>query len=66
MDKYVLCIKNPFASVVLQSLLAILTINCKHYSNTVASIITVISTAVEVNLSDNVALSPTVKFNCRN
>ena len=66
MNKYVLCIKNTFASVVLQSLLAILTINCKHYSNTVVSIITVISTTVEVNLSENVALSPTVKYNCSN
>ena len=31
MNKYVLCTKDTFASVVLQGLLAILTINYKHY-----------------------------------
>ena len=60
MNKYVLCTKNTFASFVLQSLLAILTINHKHYLNTVVSNVTENSTTVEVNLSDNVALSLTL------
>ena len=66
MNKYVLCTKDTFASVVLQSLLAILTINYKHYLTTVVSSVTVNSTTVEVNLSDNVALSSTVKCYCCN
>ena len=37
MNKYVLCTKDTFASVVLQNLLAILTINYKHYLTTVVS-----------------------------
>ena len=66
MNKYVLCIKNTFASVVLQSLLAILYIICKHYQNTVISFVTAKSTNFGVNLSYNVALSLTVKCNCSN
>ena len=56
MNKYVLCIKNTFARVVLQSLLAFLNINYKHYLNTVVSIVTANCTTVEVNFSYNVAL----------
>ena len=66
MNNYVLCIKNTFASVVLQSLLAILCIICKHYLNTVISFVTAKSTTFGVNLSYNVALSLTVKCNCSN
>ena len=66
MNKYVLCTKNTFARVVLQSLLAILNISYKHYLNTVVSIVTANCTTVEVNLSYNVALSLTVKCNCSN
>ena len=66
MNKYVLCIKNTFASVVLQSLLAILTIVCKHYCNRVISFVTAKSTTYIVNLSYNVALCLTVKCNCSN
>ena len=60
MNKYVLCTKNTFASVALQSLLAIRTINYNHYLNTVVSIVTASCTHVEVNLSCNVALSLTL------
>ena len=60
MDKYIFCAKKTFPSFVLQSLLAILTINHKHYLNTVVSNVTENSTTVEVNLSDNVALSLTL------
>ena len=66
MNKYFACTKNTFASVVLQSLLAIITINCKRYLNTVVSIVIAYSTTVEVNLSYNVALSLTAKCNCSN
>ena len=66
MNKYVLCIKNTFASVVLQSVLAILTIICKHYENTVISFVTAKSTTFGVTLSYNVALSLTVNCNCSN
>ena len=64
MNKYFLCIKNTFASVVLQSLLAILTNNCKYYSNTVVSIVTANSTAFEVNLSYYIEVSLFVNCNC--
>ena len=66
MNKYVLCINNTFASVVLQSLLAFLTINCKHYSNAVVSVVTAKSTTLEVNLSYNITLSLTFKCDCSN
>ena len=66
MNKYVLCINITFASFALQSLLAILTIICKHYQNTVISFVTAKSTTYIVNLSYNVALSLTVKYNCSN
>ena len=66
MNKYVLCNKNTFASVVLQSPLAFLTINCKHYLNAVVSIVTAKSTTFEVNLSYNITLSLTVKCDCSN
>ena len=66
MNKYVLCNKNTFASVVLQSLLAFLTINCKHYLNAVVSIVTAKSTTFEVTLIDNIAPSLTVTCNCSN
>ena len=66
MNKYVLCIKITFVSVVQQSLLAILTIVCKHYYNRVISFVTAKSTTYIVNLSYNVALSLTVKCNCSN
>ena len=66
MNKYVLCNKNTFASVVLQSLLAFLTINCKHYLNAVVSIVTAKSTTFEVNLSYNITLSLTFKCDCSN
>ena len=66
MNNYVLCIKNTFASVVLQSFLAILYIICKHYENTVISFVTAKGTTFGVNLSYNVALSLTVKCNCSN
>ena len=55
MNKYVLCINNTFASVVLQSLLAFLTINCKHYLNAVVSIVTAKSTIIAVTLIYNIA-----------
>ena len=66
MNKYVLCNKNTFASVVLQSLYAFLTINCKNYLNAVVSIVTAKSTTFEVNLSYNITLSLTSKCNCSN
>ena len=66
MNKYVLCNKNTFASVVLQSLLAFLTINYKHYLNAVVSIVTAKSTTFEVNLSYNITLSLTFKCDCSN
>ena len=66
MNKYVLCINITFASVALHSLLAILTIVCKHYLNTVISYVTAKSTTYIANLSYNVALSLTVKCNCSN
>ena len=61
MNKYVLCIKETFANVILQSILTILYIICKHYLNTVISFVTAKSTTFGVNLSYNVALSLTVK-----
>ena len=60
MNKYVLCNKNTFASVVLQSLLAFLTINYKHYLNAVVSIVTAKSTIIAVTLPYNIAPSLTV------
>ena len=66
MNKYVLCIKNTFASVVLQSILAIFCIICKHYQNTVITFVAAKSTIFGVNLSYNVALSLTVKCNSSN
>ena len=66
MNKYFLCIKNTFASVVLQSLLAFLTINCKHYLNAVVSIVTEKSTIIAVTLPYNIAPSFTVTCNCSN
>ena len=66
MNKYVLCYKNTFASVVLQSLLAFLTINCKHYLSAVVSIVTAKSTIIAVTLPDNIAPSLTVNYNCSN
>ena len=55
MNINVLWIKNTFAVVVLLNLLAILTINCKHYYNTTVSIVTAKSTTFEVNLLYNIA-----------
>ena len=66
MNKYVLCNKNTFASVVLQSPLAFLTINCKHYLNAVVSIVTAKSTIIAVTLSYKIAPSLTVNYNCSN
>ena len=66
MNKYVLCNKNTFASVVLQSPLAFLTINCKHYINAVVSIVTAKSTIIAVTLPYNIAPSLTVNYNCSN
>ena len=66
MNKYVLCIKETFANVVLQSILTIFYIICKHYLNTVISFVTAKSTTFGVNLSYNVALSLTVKCNSSN
>ena len=66
MNKYVLCIEETFASVVLQSILTIFYIICKHWQNTVISFVTAKSTTFRLNLSYNVALSFTVKCNCSN
>ena len=66
MNKYVLCNKNTFASVVLQSLLAFLTIKCKHYLNAVVSIVTAKCTIIAVTLPYNIAPSLTVNYNCSN
>ena len=66
MNKYVLCNKNTFASVVLQSPLAFLTINCKHYLSAVVSIVTAKSTIIAVTLPYNIALSLTFIFDCSN
>ena len=66
MNKYVLCVEKTSASVVLQSLLAIITIYFKNYLNTVLSIVIAKSTTFEVNVPQNIALSHTVKFNCNN
>ena len=66
MNKYVLCINNTFASVVLQSLPPFLTINCKHYLNAVVSIVTAKSKIIAVTLIDNIAPTPTVICNCSN
>ena len=66
MNRYVLCNKNTFASVVLQSLLAFLTINCKHYLNAVVSIVTAQSTIFAVTLPYNIAPSLTVTCDCSN
>ena len=60
MKKYVLCNENTFTSVVLQSLLAVLTIKCKHYLNAVISIVTAKSTIITVTLPYNIAPSLTV------
>ena len=66
MNKYVLRTTSRFSSVVLQSPLAFLTINCKHYLNAVVSIVTAKSTTFEVNLSYNIALSLTFICDCSN
>ena len=66
MNKYVLCNKNTFASVVLQSLLAFVTINCKHYLNAVVSIVTAKSTIIAGTFSYNITLSHTFKCDCSN
>ena len=66
MIEYVSFIKNTFASVVLQSLAAILNVIYKHYINANVSNVTAKSTNFEVILSYNVALSLTVKCNCSN
>ena len=66
MDKYVSCNKNTFASVVLQSLLAFLTNNCKHYLNAVVSIVTAKSTIIASTLPYHIAPTPTVTCNCSN
>ena len=66
MNKYVLCINNTFASVVLQSLLAVLTINCKHYSNAVVSVVTAKSTIIGATFPYNIAPSLTANYNCSN
>ena len=66
MNKYVLCNKNTFARVVLQSLLAFLTINCKHNLNDNFSIVTKKSTIIAGTLSYNIAPSLTGKCNCSN
>ena len=66
MIEYVLCIKNTFASVVLESLAAILNVISKHYINANAINVAAKSTTFEVILSYNVALSLTVKCNCSN
>ena len=50
MNKYLLGSINTIASVVLKSLVAFLTNNCKHYLNTVVSIVAANSTTFEVNL----------------
>ena len=59
-------IKNTFASVVLQSLAAILNVICKHYRNANVSNVTAKITIFEAFLSYNDALSVTVKCNCSN
>ena len=66
MIEYVSIIKNTFASVVLQSLAAILIVISKHYINANAINVTAKITTFEVILSYNVALSLTVKCNCSN
>ena len=66
MIKFVSCIKNTFASVVLQSLVAIFNAICKHYIYANVSNVTAKITTFEVILSYNDALSLTVKCNCSN
>ena len=66
MIEYVSFIKNTFASVVLQSLAAILNVICKHYINANVSNVTAKSKTFEVILSYIVALNLTVKCNCSN
>ena len=66
MNNYVLGIKDTLASVVLQSLAAILNVISKHYINANVSNVTAKITTFEVILSYNVALSLTVKCNCSN
>ena len=66
MNNYVLGIKDTLASVVLQSLVAILNVICKPCINANVSNVTAKSTTFEVILSYNVALSLTVKCNCSN
>ena len=66
MNKFFLCIKDTFASVASQSLVAILNAICKHYINANVSNVTAKITTFEVILSYNVALSLTVKCNCSN
>ena len=60
MNKYVLCIQNTFASVVLYSLHAIHTVNCKHYYNSVVGIVTAKFTTFEDKLPNSIALILTV------
>ena len=66
MIEYVSFIKNTFASVVLQSLVAILNVTSKHNINANVSNVAANSTTFEVILSYNVALSLPVKCNCSN
>ena len=66
MNNYVLGIKDTLASVVLQSLAAILNVTSKHNINANVSNVAANSTTFEVILSYNVAQSLTVKCNCSN
>ena len=66
MNNYVLGIKDTLASVVLQSLVAILNVICKPCIKANVINVTAKSTTFEVILSYNVALSLTVKCNCSN
>ena len=63
MIEYVSIIKNTLASVVLQSLVAILNVICKPCIKANVINVTAKSTTSEVMLSYNVALSLTVKCN---
>ena len=66
MNKYVLCNKNTFPCVILQSLLAFLTNSWKNYLNAVVSIVTGKSTIIAVTLPYNIAPTPTVTCDCSN
>ena len=67
MNKFVLCVKIKVCeSCCFIKSFAIITINCKHYLNTIVSIVTAKSTTFEVNVPQNIALSLTVKCNCSN